>query len=180
MKSFLSVDLDYWGLQERGYKKSIIRFLNKIISLNKPIQVFESHEEILPFLNTFKINHLYQIDFHSDICEDDLAMELNEGTWANFYKYKKNCIFEWRYPDTERCFNEGWGRCDSSQEDGYNAYWPSNLFPYKNVIRKQGLNYIDFNTITAIGIAVSRQWYDNRIDFVFDRYKMFEGKEFKV
>lgn len=179
MKSFLSVDLDYWGLKEYGYKKSIVRFLNKIISLNKPLQVFESHEEILPFLNRFKVDHLYQIDFHSDVCEDD-AVELNEGTWANYYKYKKNCTFEWRYPDVEKCYNEGWGRCDSSQNSGYKAPWPSNLFPYKNVIRKQGLDNINFNSVTAIGIAVSRWWYDSRIDFVFDKYEIFEGREYKA
>jgi len=180
MKSFLSIDLDYWGLQEIGYKKSIIKFLDTIIKLNKPINIFESHEEILPFLNQFKVNHLYQIDFHSDICEDFPDIELNEGTWVNYYKYKENCTFEWRYPDIERCYNEGWGRCDSSQDAGYCAPWPSNLFPYKRIIREQGLDNINFDSIIAIGIATSRWWYDNRIDFVFDRYKMFKGKGLKV
>lgn len=178
MKSYLSVDLDYWGMKDYGFKNSVTIFINKIIELNKSIHVYNSHESILDDLNRRKVDHLYQIDFHSDICEDGDNVPFNEGTWANFYKYRKKCIFEWRYPSTETCFNHGMGRCDSSQDDGYKAYWPKDEFPYKKIIRKQGLSNINWESISAIGFAISRNWWIHKgIDFIFEKYDFLNHPE---
>lgn len=174
MTSYLSVDLDYWGMQQTDVHSSITKFLDKCISIKVPIKVYDTHEHILNQLNRYKVDHLYQIDFHSDVCESDVD-ELSEGTWANFYKYREECVFEWRYPSFKRCFQEKWGRCDASQHDDYEGPWPKNLFPYKKIIRKQGLSSIDWSSIVAIGISVSREWYDDEIEYVFEEYSFLKG-----
>lgn len=168
MKSYLSVDLDYWGMSESA---TAVGFINKIISLNKPISVYNSHESILDDLNKRRVDHIYQVDFHSDIVESydkDSDLILEEGTWANFYHWRKNCTFEWRYPSTKSCFTDRMGRCDLSQYD--DKPWPRKKFPYKKVIRRQGLHYIDWSSVSAIGFAISPTWYEDQIDYLFDRY----------
>ena len=168
MKSYLSVDLDYWGMSDAP---TAVRFINKILSLNKPISVYKSHESILKDLNKYKVDHLYQIDFHSDIVEaydEEYDIVLEEGTWANYYHWRRDCTFEWRYPSTERCFTQRGGRCDLSQ---YNDQpWPRREFPYKKIIRRQGLHYIQWQTVRAIGFAISPTWYEDQIDYLFARY----------
>jgi hypothetical protein len=169
MKTYVSVDLDYWGMTERCIG-SAIRFLNRIQRLNLPIYVVRSHEKILPHLNQFKVDRIYQIDYHNDIVKEPVSpSELDEGTWANFYEYKNDCVFEWRYPDVQGCFLDGWGRCDwvYSKDDP----WEPQLMGYKKIIRKQGLSNVDLSDVAGVSMAISRQWWDHeKIDFVFDRY----------
>lgn len=174
MKSYLSIDLDYWGMQEDDTVSSLSSFIDKSISIEVPIKVYDTHEKILNHLNRYDVDHLYQVDYHSDVCEDDVK-EIEEGTWANFYKYRNNCVFEWRYPSFKKCFQERWGRCDSSQSEDYVGPWPKHFFPYKQVIRRQGLKNIRWNTIQAIGISVSREWYGDEIDWVFEKYSFLKG-----
>ena len=177
MNTYVSVDLDYWGMSETGYKKSIVRFLNRLNNLNLPIYVTESHEEILPHLNKFKVDKIYQIDFHNDIVNDPVTpRDLNEGTWANYYKYRKDCIFEWRYPSVYRSFLDGWGRCDwiYSKTDPYE---PEKM-GYKKVLRRQGLGEIDLHDVKGLSVTISRNWWEHDdIDFIFDKYDFL--KKFK-
>ena len=163
MTSFLSLDIDFWANHEQEKPRQPDIIFNKIFSLNRPVKVFEFHDEILPFLNKIKVDKLYQIDYHSDIADDYNIKrdELNEGTWANFYKFASDCDFEWRYPSYTNCFARGYGRCDLAES------WLSAKFPYKSVSRKQGLSNIDWNSIQATAIVLSRNWWNN---FDMERY----------
>lgn len=180
MNTYISVDLDYWGMSERSYKGSVVRFLNRLDNLGLPIYVTKSHEKILPHLNNFKVDKIYQIDFHNDIIKEPVTRrDLNEGTWANFYKYKEECVFEWRYPDVYKSFLDGWGRCDwvYSKTDP----WEPKLMGYKKVLRQQGLSNIDLHNVSGASVTISRNWWDHDgIEFVFDRYDFLKKYKEKV
>lgn len=176
MKTYLTVDLDYWANKyepsTRGSEIQAKTFFYKIKNLNKPIFVCEYHDEVLKDLNKRKVDKIINVDFHSDIAYEDVInypdpKSLNEGVWANFYKYRKNSIFEWHYPSLQTCFREGWGRCE---------WWPdSDVGPfqkkrmgYKKVFRRQGLNGIISNDIVGIGVCYSPNWCDSWIFDVFE------------
>jgi hypothetical protein len=177
INSFLSIDLDYWG---NSKVQDYFPFIDKVLSLKKPIFICKSHETILKTLNKKKYNKVYNIDFHSDLVFDPYD-EVNEGTWANFYKYKEEAIFEWRYPDYELCIKEQLGLCDWT--DMYK--WSYTRMGYFKSIKRKGLYNIQWDTIRNIGIAISKKWWNfkdmnfllnyikkNRITYVKKHYKM--------
>lgn len=156
----MSIDLDYWanedGIQD---KEGFIRFYDKVKSLNLPIFYTEYHDGILEHLNDKKVDHIYQIDYHNDIISEPIyPLELEEGTWAAFYKYKKDAVFEWRYPSRKECFNEGWGLCDGGE-------WHPKKTGYKKVLRREGLLGIKWNEVAYIGISLSPNWCN---DWIYD------------
>lgn len=140
--------------------------MDKIFSLGVPVKTFELHHHILPFLDKYKVDRLYQVDFHSDIANEPITKkELNEGTWANFYKHRNTCTFEWRYPSTADCFDKGSGRCDLASR------WHKSIFSYQNTVRRQGLSNIDWGSIKAVAIVLSRNWwYGKDMSYLVERY----------
>lgn len=150
---YMSVDLDYWankdGIQD---KEGFIKFYSKLKSLNLPIFYTKYHDGILEDLNNKKVDKILQIDYHNDIVMEPVyPLELNEGTWAAFYQYKKDAIFEWRYPSKKECFDDGWGICDG---DG----WKPKKMGYKKASRRQGLYNIEWNKVSYISISLSPNW----------------------
>lgn len=175
MTSYLSIDLDYFAMEGTEDYKSADKFLKKVLNLKLPIFVCKYHDEILEDLNDIKVDNIYQIDYHSDITiEPVVAADFNEGTWANFYQYKKQCTYEWRYPDVELCFRQGKGRCDWHTFDKENdtpvEKWSPKDMGYKKVVRLQGLNGLDWSSIISVGISLSPNWCMPEIDVIYDKY----------
>jgi len=95
MKTYLSIDLDYWnGLR----KRSIDAFFKHVFRLGLPIWVAPFHDQLLPHINQHDCNCLVNVDYHSDISDYEPRLRLTEGTWANFVKWKRKGTFIWRYP----------------------------------------------------------------------------------
>jgi len=175
LKTYLSIDLDYWA---NKYEKQLSQvnarnFLQKVKSLKKPIFLCSSHEEILSHLNKYKVDKVINVDFHSDVVYEDRInyddpKELNEGTWANYYKYRKSSIFEWRYPNVELCFRQGWGRCEWLWPDHEIGKFEKRRMGYKKIIRGQGTCGIISNDIVGIGVSKSPEWCDPWIYDLFE------------
>lgn len=158
MSVYLSVDLDYWanedGIQDR---EGFIKFYSRLKSLSLPIFYTKYHDGILEDLNDKKVDKILQIDYHSDIITEPIhSTEFDEGTWAAFYQYKRDTIFEWRYPSKKECFDKGWGICDSEG-------WKPKKMGYKKVLRREGVDRIDWDDIGYIGVSLSPNWCSNWI-----------------
>ena len=180
MKSYLSIDLDYFANDHSDFcnsedvEKHLIKFMDKVYDLNVPIYGCTYHNDILDDLNKHKVDKLYNIDYHSDVVYESFPeIELDEGTWVNFYKYRKNCTFEWRYPSTKECFTEGWGICDWIGDKP--APWSKAKLPYKNSIRRQGIQSIGWDSIVGVGISLSPNWC---AEWIYPYYKDYGLWEF--
>jgi len=185
MNTFLSIDLDYFGMTRFGYskkgkhnnKKFITDFISKSLSLKVPTIIIESHEHILTLLNKRKYDKVINVDFHSDIVIDEGNEVLNEGTWANHYRYKKSTVFEWRYPNKEACLYEGNGVC--GYWGSYTTEWKPSKMGFKRVIHKEGIDNINFNSIDGVGICISPTWYCKEdIDFIFNKFDILNHDKY--
>jgi hypothetical protein len=123
---------------------------------------------MLDDLYNHSFEHIYHVDYHSDLVHEDTDSELNEVTWAAYYKHRRRTIFEWRYPDHKECFTQGYGLCEWTASGP--AYFNPNMLGYKKIIHKQGVADIAWKNIVAVGICLSPNWCD---DWVFDYYEFF-------
>jgi len=166
--SFLTLDLDYFFMGYSDYfcKENPYNYMNKLINLGIPIHVFMEHNEVLNYMDD-PYDIVYNVDFHSDIVHDP-CLELNEGTWANFYQHSHEAIFQWNYPSLIECFTKGYGICDE-----YPDKWLKSLMPYKVVRRRQGITNIDYESLTSIGVSISPDWVDERILEFMDTFSIF-------
>jgi DNA-binding ferritin-like protein (Dps family) len=176
MKSYLSVDLDFFFnrfISDQDYSTymghDIYDFMDKLISLGKPIDIVVSHEELVSFIKKDTYDKIYNVDFHSDIVHtiEGTETQFNEGTWANFIPDTEiNTEFQWNYPSKKLCYDDGYGICDE-----YPQKWCTKLMPYKKVTRVQGLNKIIYSDIERIGVCISPYWsYEYRCEELFDHY----------
>jgi hypothetical protein len=176
MKTLLSIDLDYFGnnmfpfqtkkiLSER--KKEYTRLFSLVSDFkNKGGEVFlvESHEEILELFNDYRVGKLINIDYHSDTVDETFKPEekSNLATWVNFYAYKEECEYEWRYPCFADCIMERKGLI---QNEYGHFFWTKKGEidnGFKKNIRRCGFNNLEFGEIQSIGIATS--WATNELD----------------
>lgn len=162
MNSYLSIDMDYWFHQWDEDTQYKVRntygiFMRKVLSLNKPIFFCEYHDEILEDLNKHRVDRLYNVDYHSDIVIAPEEDELEEGSWVSFYKYKDDCVFEWRLPDRFACIKQGFGLCHSRLYDTF----PRTKFGYKKSSAITGLKNINWKSIVAVGICESPNWINS-------------------
>ena len=159
MKKFLSIDLDFWNLYGTN---GLLEFLVKVKNSNKPIKLADSHEELLSFINKDKYDSIINVDYHSDIANNDgnKVCELNCGTWANHLKYRNS--FLWVHPfrvDFEDSL------CHSPQTDKFSPFVHPDIAGYSNVT-KLGVRRIPswiFNDVTSIGIAISYEWLSSHM-----------------
>jgi len=165
--TYLSVDLDYWGSFDRLHKTLINKFIYRVLLLNVPVHVVVSHEEILPLLNKCKINNLVNIDYHADIVDEVGEFDLNEGTWANFYKYKKDCNFIWHHPMSVNDMRLG--RCDTF----YKQYWHDMPTGYKNISSKYTLRGFNWNNIGEVCFAISPEYLCADMTWLRKKHKIF-------
>lgn len=185
---YLSIDIDYWMGHEK-WKMS--GFLKRVLALGVPIKVVISHEELLPNMNGSKADSLFNVDHHSDMADDlyergrkkeniyknfetffkrkgPTPLKLDEGTWANFVKFRKKGTFLWLYPD-EECWkgdfphNRGSGRCDI-QHSPFSKL-SKEICGWKEVKRrrKRLLTHKEWDKIIKIGICISPDWIDNYV-----------------
>jgi len=165
--TYLSVDLDYWGTYKRLNKKNTNTFIDKCISIEAPIQIVVSHEKILKHINKYKISNLINIDYHADIGDESYRMDLNEGTWANFYKYKKDCNFIWRRPMPEYDMHNG--RCDLY----YKSNWEEITTGYKQITSIYSTRGIEWNSVEEICFCISPEYLCVNMSWLADRYAIF-------
>ena len=149
INTYLSIDIDYWGAYPGGRKKSLYSFMQRIDVLNVPIKVVVSHEEILRHLNKYKIKKLINIDYHSDIANEEKKIDLCDGTWANFYEHKKETNFIWHHPMPQTHILSG--RCDNWEESN----WTEIPTGYLSLKSKHTLKGLCLDGVGEICFAIS-------------------------
>jgi len=156
MKSYLSIDLDFWTTHDNG--RSAGQFFNKVFALNVPILFVHEHEELLQDINKSKSDILYNVDYHSDLCSDNELIKgekPNDGTWANFVSWKRRGEYIWICPNIKTCYKGGKGDgicCGDWRLDPFKtkkeSFW-------KSVSLTQKLNTIDWRTVKQVGVCLS-------------------------
>jgi hypothetical protein len=155
MKNYLSIDLDFWNLY--GSNGSL-NFLRQVKESNIPVHIVDSHEELLPFINKGKYDTIFNIDYHSDIANNDKdgnLCELNCGTWANHVRHRNR--FVWIHPADLKLSN---ALCHEPQTNKYSPFIHPDIAKYKEVNRlavRQIPSWV-FNDVASIGIAMSYIW----------------------
>ena len=157
MKTYLSIDLDYWNGCTR---KSINAFFAHVFQLRLPIWIAPLHHQLLPHINRHPCDVLINVDAHSDICDkrddDDIDLSLNEGTWANFVEWQQRGTFIWRYPGPECLYDcTGYCHCQKSPFEESCTDWA-------HVHKQQSLRRIPWDTIKAVGVTLSIAWIERR------------------
>lgn len=119
MKTYLSIDIDYWTGTKLDINSGLPfvnrSFIKRVIGTGKDISVFMSHEQMLSDIEKSGARKLVNVDYHSDLSDNSngILPELNEGTWVNHLSFCKEGEFIWIYPDIN-CYEEN-GRCDSDE-----------------------------------------------------------------
>jgi hypothetical protein len=113
---------------------------------------------MLQDINRKNYSLLYNIDFHSDISDPGLG--ISEGTWVGYVKWRKRGFFEWRYPDYEDCFEEGWGLCNSDHlpYTDTDPFTHEHLHSWRRIMHREGLRDIVWDRIDRVNICLSDQW----------------------
>ncbi len=170
MVSYLSVDLDFW-CDKKDDKKST-KFFTDVLSLNLPMYVVESHEQLLDDINKHTYDNIYNVDYHSDLFGFHSRSEMikwkkknpypDEGQWGVFIKWRRNGSFHWMYPK-EDCYEKksgcrGRGACWEEESD--NPYLDTSYCDWKGVFKDVGIRKIRWDTIRAIGISASPDWIE--------------------
>ena len=146
---YLSIDLDYWvHCHER---KPVDTFFSHVFALNLPIFGAAFHDQLLEHINNGKYDQVWNIDYHSDICDDGDGLKCNEGTWANYVNHRDT--FVWRYPD-EQCLSLKTGYC----HDTISPFEKPSAAGWKQATMVQGLRGIPWKHISAVGICLSKRW----------------------
>ena len=157
MSIYLSIDLDYW----KGSRKPE-RFLNRVISLRRPVAVRREHHELLGHMNRYSYDCLINIDWHSDLVENDMKLPcLDDGTWGNHIRAKNRNHYLWIYP-SDSCV----AGPDNMSSTGYcNAWANKNPFLVRNPKqvcgwervskRKQFITEREMDEVVAVGICYS-------------------------
>ena len=155
MRTYLSVDLDWWAAGTEG---SLVYFFAHVFDLKLPICVAPFHDQLLDHINANPCERLINVDYHSDLVDiptpaEDLSLTcLNEGTWGNFVAWKQSAAFVWRYP---KCIHEpanGFCHCD------YDPFKNACHCGWRATKMATGLGCIPWRTVHAIGVCLSSYW----------------------
>lgn len=159
--TYLSIDLDFWPNSE----SMLFWFDDHMHKIqNFHVTIVSSHERLLPDINSEKVSHVINMDYHSDLAEDVLVMDahnsvrdrrlpnLDCGTWGNHIIWREDAKFTWIYP-TKECVRKGF-------PGGY-CHWYTNPFrkkfatTWKTVRKTTDLLKINWDNVVRIGIAIS-------------------------
>lgn len=152
MSTYLSLDVDYWGMA--GSDRHMFPFVQRVLELKKPTLVVRDHDKLLPHIDKYPCDRLINVDYHDDIvyrsAQDIGTGKLpEEGTWASYVAWRENAWFQWLHPhDKERILE---GLCDPVEDvyaDGSGTGW-------KRVTKRRGTSTIPWDDIVAVGIALS-------------------------
>lgn len=170
--TYLSIDLDYWRWDDAD-SKQVRRFFRRVWALGLKVTVAIHHHHLLSSINRAS-RHLQQvinIDYHSDIAEEDNKLDLNEGTWANFVDHRERMTFDWRYPE-EGCLDCSTGYCHA-----FNNPFKVDCTRWGSVVKHNGLVRIPWQRIRAVGVCISPTWLNGNLKVVqypFECLRLFD------
>jgi len=102
MKTFLSIDMDFWNDWTRV--GSIHNYLDRLCFDIKKSGIFMTavmnHQQMLSLVNESKARRLINIDQHSDLV-DTKVDRLNCGTWVSYVKWRSEGKYLWFHKHAE-------------------------------------------------------------------------------
>lgn len=159
---FLSIDLDYWK-EIKKLQRELSYILN---NCSAPVKVFHEHHHILNWVNKYPCDILLNVDYHSDLADDDNGRlpKLSCGTWGNHVKWKKTGKFVWM-PTNYINYTSGFGVCCTNYNNKENDPFKESLSGWENRTKviKSTISKIPLKQIKAIAICLSIDycfWYD--------------------
>jgi hypothetical protein len=174
VSTYLSLDIDYWGNSQDD--RHMFPFVQRVLALKKPTLVVRDHHHLLPHINKYTSDRLINVDYHDDIVYkptqgergDSRAVELEEGTWGSFVKWREGAWFQWMHPHVGDKFNDG--LCDPLVY----IYGPedSGCTGWSRVTKRRGTSTIPWDDIIAVGIALSpTYWWGTGADYDLGFYQ---------
>lgn len=185
MKTYLSLDLDFWNKTKDLDRIRV--FLMKVKELKDrgiPVLVVDSHEQLTNDVNRIEIEHLINVDYHSDIWDrwNPLHKEYyncyNCGTWINFVKTKNRLIYTWLHPHTKG--NEHLGYCSHNRNPFFNEGVRFSGWKVTEMISSRTPEkFIRWENVISVGVAFSYDWiYDKEWrSKVYNLYKEIIGNK---
>jgi hypothetical protein len=177
MKTFLSIDMDFWN--DWGKVSDIHRYLDNLCrDLKKscvPMTAVMNHQQMLTLVNESKARRLINIDKHSDLA-DIKVDRLNCGTWISYIKWRTEGQYLWFHKHAE---HEG----DCNQDPPIFTYrgvkrkisdW--GYIGHKKVQTTPSRYYLMNKDITDFSLVLSPAFVDEEFELVFrdivKKYKM--------
>ena len=155
--TYLSIDLDFWDAKSYSTDRSIRRFFKRLPQV--PTTLVEYHHEMLPHVNKVRLKRLLNVDFHSDLAgvgPGRSRPSLNEGTWVDHVRWRRQGEFVWHCPDKAYCYFSAAGRCDDSSFG--DVFKDPKRHDWKKVRIQGSLRGIDMRRVARIGISLSLDW----------------------
>jgi hypothetical protein len=160
LKTFLSIDMDYWNLNSRysqkntdaiddGVKKIYIQYngvrteyyafiamyLADLVRGARqrriPVTAVDNHQQMLPFVDKSKARRLVNVDTHSDLASKDVEI-FSCGSWISYVKWRNKGVYEW------------WSQEDAMEGD---CSIPNDGRPIWSVGRRARLARVDWSDI---------------------------------
>lgn len=176
--TYLTIDLDFWN----GRDLDLV-WLNKVAALDVKKFAVIHHHHIIRHANVTSCSRLINVDYHSDIGEDEKGLRLSCGTWGNFIKWAKRGRYIWIYPDDESVENyllrDSFGRFTPCSGDG-TCYREHSPFSKSNKYTKWGLGKvtrrleqtprIDLSRVAYVAFCQSPDYSNSELIEPFNRF----------
>jgi hypothetical protein len=110
MKSFLSIDVDYW-YDPKAAHAGLTSVLKRARRRGLPLCAVMNHQQLLSIVSASEARQLVNVDEHSDLTSSDID-ELSCGTWVSYVKWRQEGKYLWvrGYPSTTH------GNCNGDKD----------------------------------------------------------------
>lgn len=189
MRTFLSIDIDFWNESGKDCVDLMLENLNSVYKICRtngiPLSAVANHNQMLSLVNDSKTNQLINIDYHSDLATNNVE-NLNCGTWVSYVKNRRNSKYKWLHhnravygdcngsepifkgiSDIEDYFNEGevdWGEVTHREVS-------SPIFDFRKMINRE--------IITQVCICESPSYTNDDIYEKFREWRKSKKIEYK-
>ena len=166
MSTYITIDLDFFNASKLNLLDIVDDLKRK--SNIKEMFLVSAHHKVLKHLNKMDdVNHVINMDYHSDICKKHKDVGLNCGTWGCFVRkdIKSKGQYSWLYPRT-KCESHSEGYCWSNENENpfkeNNHEW--------NFMYKGKFSSLPYNEIKYASLCLSPAYTDSR---TFVKYAKF-------
>ena len=174
MKSFLSIDIDFWNSRdcyEETTADKVFNYLDRLCSKLKkrrvPMTAVMNHQQMLRLVNDSKARRLINVDQHSDLADQEVAI-LNCGTWVSYVRWRRqggHYLWLHRHPADH-------GDCNPEYpifEDGITRKSLSDwgLICHRQVNNPPTFNWLEDKSIVDFSLVLSPAFCERDLEPVF-------------
>jgi len=160
--TYLTVDLDYWDVARSPCARGVVK---RVLDLNIPTSLFLDHHLVLRDFSgrSAEFSKLINVDQHDDLA-GDTADPLNEANWVNYVPFRKNAVYEWRFPREEFACCDGhdggftWylnRRFRGAYSRAFHRDHRLSVCGWKEIRRVEGLSRINYTKIAKASFVLS-------------------------